>query len=176
MLKKLFTLAFAALALAGCNDDDDDAIRYARTNDLITEEGYITGSNLHFYGTSTVTDASGGTFIDKNARFEFAGASEEFALYMHKTRFAAAMPGVEMRLYRVPYTPAGNKSMTFTAERIIPDALKANETGGGASYQPVERYLITALEGRIDDTACRVSFTCAGVFDVVFEGRLIVSK
>lgn len=175
-MKKIFFLLFAAVAFIACNDDDDTVkVRYASTNDGI-ENGYLQGINLHFYGTSTVTDAKGGTFTDNEAWFEFAGDSKDFALYMHKTRFAANMPGIEMRLYTVPYTPTGNKSLSFAEDEIIPQARKDNETGGGSSYQPVERYKITDLEGSIDNIDCRVSFTCAGIYKVTYEGKLIIKE
>ncbi len=129
-MKKILFLLFAAAAFAACNDDDGaPKVRYASTNDGI-ENGYLQGVNLHFYGTSTVTDAKGGTFTDDEAWFEFAGGPESFSLYMHKTRFAANMPGVEMRLYTVPYTPESDKSLSFSKKEIIPYALKENETGG----------------------------------------------
>ena len=130
-MKKILFLLFAAAAFAACNDDDGaPKVRYASTNDGI-ENGYLQGVNLHFYGTSTVTDAKGGTFTDDEAWFEFAGGPESFSLYMHKTRFAANMPGVEMRLQTVTYTPESDKSLSFTKKEIIPYALKENETGGG---------------------------------------------
>lgn len=44
------------------------------------------------------------------------------------------------------------------------------------SYRPVERYKITNLTGAIDGVDCRVSFTCAGVFQVIYEGRLIIKE
>lgn len=175
-MKKILFLLFAAAAFAACNDDDGaPKVRYATTNDAL-ENGHLTGTNMHFYGTSTVTDAQGKVFTDDDAWFEFAGDSKDFALYMHKTRFAANMPGVEMRLYTVPYTPEGDKSLVFAMEEIIPQALKENETGGGSSYQPVERYRITDLDGSIDGVDCHVSFTCAGIYQVVYEGKLIIKE
>ena len=58
-MKKILFLLFAAAAFAACNDDDGEPkVRYATTNDGI-ENGYLQGANLHFYGTSTVTDANG---------------------------------------------------------------------------------------------------------------------
>ena len=175
-MKKILFLLFAAAAFAACNDDDGTPkIRYATTNDAI-ENGHLTGTNMHFYGTSTVTDTNGGTFTDDEAWFEFAGGSGDFALYMHKTRFAANMPGVEMRLYTVPYKPTGDKSLSFAEEELIPEALKENEVGGGSSYQPVARYKITDLEGSIDGVNCHVSFTCAGIYQVNYEGRLIIKE
>lgn len=173
-MKKLLFLLFAAGAFAACNDDDGTSkIRYASENDAISN-GRLTGTNMHFYGTSTVTDDKGTTFIDKEARFEFAGDAVDFALYMHKTRFAANMPGVEMRLYTVRYTGTGDNSIAFSAPAIIPEALRENAEGGGSSYQPVARYLITDLEGSIDGVNCRISFTCAGVYNVVYEGKMLV--
>lgn len=126
-MKKILFLLFAAAAFAACNDDDGEPkVRYATTNDGI-ENGYLQGANLHFYGTSTVTDAKGKTFTDPEAWFEFAGGPESFSLYMHKTRFAANMPGVEMRLQTVTYTPKGDKSLNFVREEIIPSALKEKQ-------------------------------------------------
>ena len=98
-MKKILFLLFAAAAFAACNDDGEPKVRYATTNDGI-ENGYLQGANLHFYGTSTVTDAKGETFTDPEAWFEFAGGPESFSLYMHKTRFAANMPGVVLRVSR----------------------------------------------------------------------------
>ena len=116
-MKKILFLLFAAAAFAACNDDDGEPkVRYATTNDGI-ENGYLQGANLHFYGTSTVTDAKGKTFTDPEAWFEFAGGPESFSLYMHKTRFAANMPGVEMRLQTVTYA-----STTVFARVDIPQA------------------------------------------------------
>lgn len=172
-MKKILFLLLTCAAFAACNDDDTPGIRYATENDLI-ENGHLTGSNMHFYGTSTVIDAQGKTFTDTKAWFEFAGGSEDFALYMHKTRFAAAMPGVEMRMYSVPYTPSGVNALVFSEQELIPDALRDNAAGGGSSYQPVERYKITGLEGWVNGIDCRVSFTCAGVYKVTYEGRMII--
>ena len=85
-MKKILFLLFAAAAFAACNDDDGEPkVRYATTNDGI-ENGYLQGANLHFYGTSTVTDAKGKTFTDPEAWFEFAGGPESFSLYMHALR------------------------------------------------------------------------------------------
>lgn len=176
-MKKFFLLLFAAAAFAACNDDDGEPkIRYATINDGIVN-GLMQGINMHFYGTATVTEEQqNSTYTDNEAYFEFAGGPENFSLYMHKTRFAANMPGVEMRLQTVTYTPKGDKSLNFVREEIIPSALKENNEGGGSSYRPVERYKITNLTGAIDGVDCRVSFTCAGVFQVIYEGRLIIKE
>ena len=50
------------------------------------------------------------------------------------------------------------------------------QRGGGSGYQPVAKYVITDLEGSIDNLKCHVSFTCAGVYKVEYEGRLIIKK
>lgn len=175
MLKKLLLLTVTISTLAACNVDDKTGLPnnyvYLKENTLIVD-GKLQGSNLHFYGTSTVTDDKGGTFVDKGAYFEFAGL-HEFTLYMHKTRFAAGMPGVEMRLSDVPYTAAGDRGIAFEVERIIPEALPPNTMWGNAGQFPVAKYEITDLDGTIDNLACRVSFTCAGIYRVVFEGSLI---
>lgn len=173
-MKKLLFLLFAVAAFAACNDDDGASkIRYASENDAIAN-GHLTGTNMFFYGTSTVTDDKGGTFTDKKARFEFAGGKDELAIYLHETRFAAKMPGVKMRFYSVRYTGTGDNSIAFSEPSFIPDAWRENAEGGGWSYQPVERYQITDLEGSIDGVDCRVSFTCAGIYNVVYEGKLLV--
>jgi len=178
MLKKLFLFALAACTLAACNKDEGTGLPYdyvyLKENTNISE-GHLQGSNMHFYGTSTVTDATGGVFTYRKAHFELAGL-DDFHLYMHKTRFAADMPGVEMRIPDVPYTPTGDKSLTFSLDEVIPEAERSNAVGGGATYVPVERYVITQLAGSIDNTLCRVEFTCAGVYHVVFEGSLIGEK
>lgn len=170
-MKKLIFMLLLTAAFTACNDDDDAGYRFLDTNPFI-EEGHLSGHNLHFYGTSTVRDAQGNLFTDNEAYFEFAGL-DDICLYMHKTRFAAAMPGVEMRLREVPYSPTGDASLSFSVQELIPQAKRDNEVGGGWSYVPVERYRITGLEGSIDGVVCRVRFTCAGVYDVVYEGRLV---
>lgn len=173
MLKKLFLFALTACTLAACNKDEGTGLPYdyvyLKENTNISE-GHLQGSNMHFYGTSTVTDATGGVFTYRKAHFELAGL-DDFHLYMHKTRFAADMPGVEMRIPNVPYTPTGDKSLTFSLDEVIPEAERPNAVGGGATYVPVERYVITQLAGSIDNTLCRVEFTCAGVYHVRFRGQ-----
>ncbi len=105
MLKKLLLLSFAAFTMAACNDEADDGVRYATHNPSIVD-GVFTSDNMHFYGTATVTHVSdGSTYTDPKAWFEFAGDRESLTIYMHATRFAAAMPALEMRIHRMPYTP-----------------------------------------------------------------------
>ena len=173
-MKKLFLFAFAALALAACNDNDD-TLRFAAENTLI-ENGSLTGTNMHFLGTSTVTSADGDIYVGKEACFEFAGL-DDFTLYMHNTRFAAAMPALKMRLYSHPYTPGEGASLSFALESAVPDVYLPNDVGGGYSYQPMPAYTLTDVEGSIDNTLCRVSFSCnvprLGSYRVEFEGRLL---
>lgn len=172
MLKKLSLLLFATLLLAGCKDDKA-GFYYAKTNNAI-ENGSLTGTNLHFYGTATVTDAQNRTFTTPKTWFEFAGLSNDFTLYMHKMRFASDMPRLELRLHEVPYTPESDKALVFSEQEIIPQALTPNEVGGGSSYQPATAYRITDLEGSIDDINCRITFTCADTYHVTYEGRLVI--
>lgn len=174
-MKKLLLLACAALALAACNDNDDTP-RFAAENTFI-ENGSLTGSNMHFLGTSTVTSADGDVYVDKEARFEFAGL-RDFTLYMHNTRFAAAMPALRMRLYSQPYTPGEGASLSFALESVVPEVALPNAVGGGYSWTPMPAYTLTDVEGSIDNTLCRVSFSCAvpelGSYRVEYEGRLLL--
>lgn len=174
---KRFLLLLALTAFAACNDDDGTTkIKYASENTSIVD-GVFTSENMHFYGTATVTDSEGGTFTDPEAWFEFAGGSETLVLYMHQTRFAAAMPAFEMRIYQFPYTPGEGAALSFTIDSAVPQVLLPNETGGGSSYQPMPAYALSEIEGSVDDTFCRVAFTCTitrmGTFRVVYEGRLL---
>ncbi len=173
-MKKILFLLFAAAAFAACNDDGEPKVRYATTNDGI-ENGYLQGANLHFYGTSTVTDAKGGTFHRRKPGSNSQAARKVSPLYAQN----ASRPicrAWKCGSKRSPTPRKGDKSLNFVREEIIPSALKENNEGGGSSYQPVERYKITNLTGAIDGVDCRVSFTCAGVFQVIYEGRLIIKK
>lgn len=174
MFKKLLLAACLGLTLGACNESEEKTglpnnYVWATFNPCI-EEGRFTGRNMHFYGTSTVVDAQGGEYVDRAAYFEFAGSDNRLTLYMHNTRFAAAMPPVRMSIPRVPYTGSGN-AIGFEAAEVIPEAFVPN-----LGYQPVERYLITDLDGSVEDIDCRVEFTCAGIYRVRFEGRQIVGR
>lgn len=174
MLQKLFLLAFTATLLIACDGDKDDntglpaGYVYASSNSAIAD-GSLIGKNMFFYGSTESTDAAGNRFADRNANFEIAGGHEQLVVYMHATRFVAAMPGVEMRIPDLGYTGQGN-SVSFEVPSVVPEA---NISGMG--YKPVERYTITDLKGSIDGTLCRIRFTCIG-HDVQFEGKLIVKK
>lgn len=180
MMKKLFLLSLAALALAACNDDKDKdsdkglptGYKYASTNEQIAD-GRIQ-ADIQFFGTSQVATLGQGPaapFVDKKALFELTTTSSEGAsvLYMHATRFAAAMPAVEMRLLGLPIEGSG-KSLSFTAERIVPE----NFIAATNQWVSNERYAITQIEGQIDNTQIEITFTCAGVFKVTYSGKLIV--
>ncbi|MDE7305047.1 MAG: hypothetical protein K2N04_03940 [Alistipes sp.] len=176
-MKKLLLLLCAALAFAACNNDDDE-IRFAETNTKI-ENGSLTGSNMHFFGTATATAANGSVYVDRQAEFEFAGLND-FTLYMHRTRFAAAMPALEIRLYAQPYIPGTGDALSFDLERVVPEMRLPNEVGGGYAWKPMEAYTLTGVKGSVDGVTCRVSFSCdvpgqggaPMTYEVTYEGKL----
>lgn len=176
MMKRLFLLALAisAAILAACNDRDDEP-RFAAENTEI-EEGRLSGTNLHFLGTTTAISADGAAYANADTRFEFAGL-DDFTLYMHRTRFAAAMPALEMRLYAQPYTPGTGASLSFALASAVPEVRLPNEAGGGYTWTPLPPYTLTDIEGSIDGTRCRVSFSCEvprlGAYRVTYEGKLL---
>ncbi len=172
MMKKIFLFIFAATICCACNDDEvysplPDGYSYA-TNNSFLADGVMKGENMHFFGTSEVTDADGNVYVDEKAHFEFEGDSEKLSIYMHQTRFAAAMPPIEMLIPNLDYTGV-EKTIEFASSRVIPEANIAQ-----SGYKPYERYMITNLEGSVDNLVCRISFTCMGVFNVTYTGVLIV--
>lgn len=175
-MKKLFLLALAALALAACNDDKDDAPRFAAENTRI-ENGSLTGTNLHFLGTSTSVSADGDAYVDRSARTEIAGGSDNLAFYMQGMRFAAKMPALKIRLHDVAYTPGEGAALSFELDEIVPDAYLPNKEGGGYSYQPLPSYTLTGVSGSVIGTTCRLSFSCdvprLGAYRVEYEGKLL---
>ena len=175
MLKKLLMMSLAAFALAACNDEADEGVQYATSNPSIVD-GVFTSDNMHFYGTAKVTDSEGNVFTDPEAWFEFAGDRETLTIYMHQTRFAAAMPDLEMRLYRIPYTPGEGASLSFSEATFTPEAELPNTEGGGSSYQEVPQFALTNLEGSIEETRLHMAFTCMGTYRMEYEGRLLVKK
>ena len=95
MLKKLLMMSFAAFALAACNDEADEGVQYATSNPEIVD-GVYSGQTMHFYGTATVTNTTdNSTYTDPEAWFEIHG-DKGLVVYMHQTRFAAAMPALEI--------------------------------------------------------------------------------
>lgn len=179
MLKKLLLMSLAALALAACNDEADEGIQYASNNPEIVN-GVYSGRNMHFYGTATVTNQEdGSTYTDPEAWFEFTGG-EALVIYMHQTRFAEKMPQLDMRIYRIPYTPGQGASLSFSSESLIPQVRLPNQEGGGYSYQDMPAYTLTGVEGSVNDIICRMAFTCSvpklGTYRMEYEGRLLVKK
>ncbi|WP_347281824.1 hypothetical protein [uncultured Alistipes sp.] len=175
-MQKFLLFAFALLAFSACNDSDSDEIRFATENTAIAD-GSLTGINLHFLGTSVATAPDGTAYTDSSARFEFAGGSEKLTLYMHGTRFAAAMPALKMRLFNVPYTPGEGAALSFLLPTVVPDVYLSNAVGGGYSYQPLPAYTLTNVEGSIDGIDCRVAFSCnvpkLGAYRVEYQGKLL---
>lgn len=175
-MKRILFLLVAAATFASCDDDDATKIQYASENTAIVN-GVFTSENMHFYGTATVTDSEGGTYTNPEAWFEFAGSSETLVLDMHQTRIAAAMPALDMRIHQFTYTPGEGASLTFEVEDIIPQLRLPNQEGSGYSYQPMPSYALSDIEGSIDNTLCRVAFTCTvprlGTYRVEYEGRLL---
>lgn len=180
MKKHLFLLlCLCTLGLLGtsCENDETPKVHYASSNGSIVN-GLFTGDNMHFSGTATVTDANGNSFSDEEAWFEFAGDQSYLVLYMHATRFAAAMPALEMRVRPLPYTPGEGASLAFTVEQVVPEVRLPNAEGGGYSYRPMPSYALTEVEGSIEDVNCRLGFTCTipnmGTFRMEYTGRLII--
>lgn len=175
MLKRLCTLAFALFALGACNDDKEDdglpaGYRYAASNEQVADGVLL--ENLLFFGTSKVTTADGkaASFTDPKALFELAKTEAgQTVLSMHATRFAAAMPAVEMRMPGLSVTGSG-KTLSLQAARVVPQ----NYVAAADQWVDNPRYVITDLAATMDDTHLTVSFTCAGTFQVRYSGKLIV--
>lgn len=173
-MKKLFTLllSIAMVATTACESDDNNGTPdnglpagyvYADSNTAIID-GVITQGML-FFGTSTVTTiASGEVYTDTKANFELVSDGQGKArILMHETRFAAAMPALEMEVPGVPYTGVSS-AIALAATSVVPE-IKGT---------PYERYTMTALTGPVANTNFTLSFTCAGTFQVTYQGRLII--
>lgn len=173
-MKKILLMLVLATCVACNNDEEPAGSRYATRNDAIVD-GHLTGTAMNFLGRSTVTDSKGATYTDENARFEFAAVASDgtrqLIVYMHQTRFAAEMPAVEMRIPAIGYTGEGN-TVSFSVESIVPEALIA----AAGSYQPMQRYLLTDVEGSINGIICRMKFVCAGEYRVEYEGALLINE
>lgn len=177
-MKQLLCLLLAATLFAACNDDDP-MFRYATENTAIID-GRFTGTNLHFYGTTVITDPNGNTHTDKDVAFEFAGLGSDFSLYMHGIRLDPTLPPCKIRIQTLTSVPGIGAKLAFEAASVIPGVLRPNEIGGGYSYQPEPDYTMTALNGTIDELDCRVEFDCnlpeAGFRRIVFEGKLMLER
>lgn len=164
-MKKFFTflLPFSLLASAalsscsdGCTGDPDptpelpDGYTYATENTSIND-GTVT-ANMLFFGTSTVTTvASGATFTDGKALFELVADGE--------------MPALEMEIPGISYS-GEEKTIDLSAASVTPE-IKGT---------PFAKYVITNLTGKADSKYLTITFTCAGAFDVNYQGRLIIEK
>lgn len=175
-MKKFFTfLLLASAALSSCSDgctgDPDptpelpDGYTYATENTSIND-GTVT-ANMLFFGTSTVTTvASGATFTDGKALFELVADGEgKVRILMHETRFAAEMPALEMEIPGISYS-GEEKTIDLSAASVTPE-IKGT---------PFAKYVITNLTGKADSKYLTITFTCAGAFDVNYQGRLIIEK
>lgn len=91
MLKRLFLFIGALCALSSCSDDDSglpNGYVYLGENPYLNE-GRLTGTNLHFYGTTTVSDSQGGErYTNREGYIELAGL-DDFTLYLHRFRLEA---------------------------------------------------------------------------------------
>lgn len=118
-------------------------------------------------GTSTVTTvASGATFTDGKALFELVADGEgKVRILMHETRFAAEMPALEMEIPGISYS-GEEKTIDLSAASVTPE-IKGT---------PFAKYVITNLTGKADSKYLTITFTCAGAFDVNYQGRLIIEK
>lgn len=177
-MKQLFLFALALAVCAACDDNDrPDGPEYETVNDEIVDGRIVDDDPMDFLGISTVTNPDGTTFVDENAVFSIVGEgfpskvnpATALTVYMRRVRFAAAMPGIDMRLYNRPYTAGTGPNLTFTAAGpLTPQANIANT--GWADY---EKYAITNLDGAVANVRCRVEFDCMGTYHVKFEGRLL---
>ena len=159
-MKKFFTflLPFSLLASAalsscsdGCTGDPDP------TPEL--PDGYT-------YASTVTTVASGATFTDGKALFELVADGEgKVRILMHETRFAAEMPALEMEIPGISYS-GEEKTIDLSAASVTPE-IKGT---------PFAKYVITNLTGEAARTELTVTFTCAGAFDVSYQGRLIIEK
>lgn len=174
-MKRFFAFPLlCCLLLAGsCSDSDtpapDDGLPSGWTEaaeNTALQQGRIT-DDMCFFGSSTVrTIGTEETFTDTRALFELRAEGTDAArLLMHETRFAATMPALEMEVPAIACT-GSEQTLALEATAAIPE-IKGT---------PYERYAITDLSGGVEKTALRVTFTCAGRFEVTYEGKLIVRK
>lgn len=84
---------------------------------------------------------------------------------MHETRFAAEMPALEMEIPGISYS-GEEKTIDLSAASVTPE-IKGT---------PFAKYVITNLTGKADSKYLTITFTCAGAFDVNYQGRLIIEN
>jgi len=175
-MKKFFLFALMLATCVAC-DDNDNGPDYEDHNDNILNGAIVDRDPMVFLGTLTVTNPDGTTFVEKDARFSIVGnfptliatSATSLSLYMHRVRFAEAMPGLEMRIVNLDYIHGAGSSLTFKNDGpLTPQANIAN-TG----WNDYAKYPITALDGSIVNVNCRIAFTCMGSHQVVFEGRML---
>ena len=122
IFKRLLLLTGALTMLASCSDDDSGlpyGYVYLGGNPYL-EEGHLTGTNLHFYGTTTVRDTqSGESYTNREGYIELAGLYD-FTLYLHRFRLEAGTWGSEMRLRDVGYTPTATVRSALRWRRPFP--------------------------------------------------------
>lgn len=173
-MKKILALLLLPLALYACNGGGDtpapgpalpSGYVYAADNTSLAD-GVLSG-NILFFGTSTVrTLATDELYTDEKALFELVPEETgTLRMLMHETRFAAAMPALEMEVPGIE--GSGEKTtLALSAPTVVPE-IKGT---------PFARYTITDLTGKVENTEFSISFTCAGAFEVTYRGRLIVRE
>lgn len=178
-MKKLFLLVWALAVCVACDSHDDhhNGPEFETVNDEIVDGRIVDDDAMNFLGISTVTNPDGTTFVDDNALFSIVGEgfpskvnpATALTVYMRRVRFAAAMPGIDMRMYNLPYIADTGPRLTFTATGpLTPQASIA-----GTPWTDYEKYAVTNLDGAIDNVRCSVEFVCMGTYRVKFEGRLL---
>ncbi len=176
-MKKIFLFALMLATCVAC-DDNDNGPDFENDNDEIVNGRIVDDDPMEFLGTMTVTNPDGTTFVDDKARLDIVGdggpsisyqnPATTLSIYMHRMRFAEAMPALEMRINTLTYTPGVGPNLTFsTAGPVIPQAYIA-----GAGWTEQANYPITGLNGAINNVLCTLEFTCMGTH-VKFEGRML---
>lgn len=176
-MKKCLILLAVALTAVACNKEETGDVKirgtyynYATVNKWVGDGHLI--NNISFYGSSTVeTIGTMTSYTDKKAHFELTGESGAGTsiLYMHATKFAAMMPGVEMRIPALAFTGSG-KVVTATKDSVNPE----NQNSANAWVENT-KYTITALTATVNDLTLKATFTVAGRYKVTYEGRLVES-
>lgn len=169
--------ACALLFCAACDDNDNNGPDFETVNDEIVNGQIVDDDAMLFLGTSTVTAPDGTAFTDEQARISIFGdgrptlvaPATTLTVQMHGTRFAAAMPALEMQLPALAYTPGTGPRLTFTAAGPLVPQAYINGTG----WTDQANYPITDLAGAIDNVRCTLAFTCMGSHRVEFEGRML---